>query len=95
MVNLSVLDPTHGDFNHSWNPNDAAQVQNAHEMFDNLKKAGYMIYETKIVDGTVTHDVVHIFEAVVGEYHFEEPKDPDTDVQVDKQLTAHPAAAGG
>jgi hypothetical protein len=98
LYNLSVLDAYHGDFTHSWDPSDEAQVKNAREMFDTLKKNGYSIYETKTEDGEVVHDVVHNFDAIAGAYKYEEPKDlPNAEGEQSKgkQYTATPAKAGG
>lgn len=88
---LSVLDRNHGDFTHKWNPDNADEVKNAREMFENLKKTGYLIYETaKDAEGKVSHQAVHKFDALQGAYDFEEPRKKE-----DRQLTATPAAAGG
>jgi len=89
MFTLSVLDPSHGDFSHSWDPNNPEQVENARKLFDDLKKQGYMIYVThKITEtGDVTHHAVHNFDALHASYDFK--------AGGKKQATATPPAAGG
>ena len=101
--NLSVMDRVHGDFSHDWDANDPVQVSNAREMFNNLKKLGYMVYETKKLakGGGVTHEAIHNFDALCSSYVYQEPKPEQGEgflkkvANVARQLTAHPPVAGG
>jgi hypothetical protein len=74
MFNLSIMDRVHGDFTHSWNPADPTDVDKAREIFNNLKKLGYLIYETKNEGTGPIHQVVHDFDSLAASYTFEESK---------------------
>jgi len=41
---IAELRASEGDFKHSWDPNDPDSVKNAEQMFNDLKKQGYLMF---------------------------------------------------
>ena len=100
MFDLHILDPAHGHFTHSWDIKNPVEVEKAREMFNSLRKIGYLIYETKQnpTSGETEYEAVNSFDGLHNSYYFKEPTEqgqPNIFQKVARQLTARPQIAGG
>lgn len=67
---LHVLDYT-GDTIHRWNADNPDEVATAREVFDTLKKKGYLAYTVK--DGDARGEVIQRFDPHAGKIMMSKP----------------------